>query len=338
MKESVLITGGLGYIGSHIVDSLLKYTDYNVVIIDVKEYVNDTFKWKDYLNIRLSIHQHDLLTLPFPVLCNQITTVIHCASLKSVPESVMNPLLYYECNIMMTINVLKWMQTNKVYHIIYSSSATMYGNKCETRFKEIDITFPSNPYGNTKMVCEKLLQDISHTNEQWRVLCLRYFNPAASHFDVDQGNTNLFTAIEKIIIQNMRGDKSYLTVYKVNQNEDEYLRDLTDGTCVRDYIHIDDLTDGHIKAIEYLKTSNTHFDIINLGTSSGFSTLSVAKAIYNECSKYNINFLYKIDDSRPGDAAILIADCDKAKKLLNWTPKKTLDDICSDVVKKCVQH
>lgn len=329
---NVLVTGGLGYIGSHIVDYLLKQTNYNIIIIDVKHYDNNIFHWDNFINQRLKIFQHDLLySLD---LDSSVDAVIHCASLKSVPESVVNPLLYYESNIMMTINLLKWMQNNRVYHLIYSSSATLYGNKCETKFKESDITIPSNPYGNTKMFCEKLLHDISQTNDKWRVLCLRYFNPAASHFDVDQGNTNLFTSIQKNIKQIAAGGDSCLIINTVDQNEDEYLRDLTDGTCVRDYIHIDDLTDGHIKSLDYLNNTSTQFDIINLGTSLGYSTLTVAKTIMKECENVGLRFSYKIGDHRPGDAAVLVSDCEKANTLLGWTPKRSLDDICQNVVSK----
>lgn len=334
---SVLITGGLGYIGSHIVESLLKNTTCIVVVLDIKNYDERLFNWEQYIDTRLFVYQHNLLSqIPPELNRHNIKTVIHCASLKSVPESVVNPLLYYESNIMMTLNLLKWMEKNKVYHLIYSSSATLYGDKYEKKFEENDITFPSNPYGNTKMVCEKILKDVAQTNEMWRVLCLRYFNPAVSYFHVDQGNTGLFTAIEKIIKHNKnnRDTLLHLTVNTVDSNI--YSPLLDDGTCVRDYIHIDDLTDGHIKALSYLQNSNTRFDIINLGSETGFSTLSVAKNIEAECSKVGISFPYKIGENRPGDPAVLVSNCQKAKTVLDWTPKRSLYDICRDVVKNSI--
>jgi UDP-glucose 4-epimerase len=326
MKKYILITGGLGYIGSHIADKLLK-DGQNVIITDNSEKSLEKLKihWTTYLENRsLIIYQIDLTSDTQQIKQQfveqkEIIGVIHCAALKSVPESIKEPIKYYRNNTNSMLNLLEFMDLNNVKVLIFSSSATIYsGNTKKSVFNEEDLSFPTTPYGNTKLIGELILEDLYKSDDTWKIISLRYFNPAVCHLNVDQGDTGLFTAVEKVLTHKLQ----FLSIFG-----DDY--DTPDGSCVRDYIHINDLVDAHISALQYLlnsKDGGLH-EVINIGTGEGCSTLEVAK----EFQKNVDTFDYKIVERRSGDAAISIADCEKAKKIIQWSSKYTLTDICRDI-------
>jgi len=327
--EYVLITGGMGYIGSHIANKLLE-DGKNIIIVDTKTNPSLFELWRKYIkNERIVITRYDLsFHSDISIMVGRfswykIIGVIHCAAMKSVPESIQDPLLYYENNINSIINLLKVMSKLNIKNLIFSSSATVYsGNSSKNIFDENDISFPTTPYGNTKLIGEKILEDIFKSDNNWRIISLRYFNPAVCHLDVTQGDTGLFTSVEKVL----KHESPFLSIYG-----NDY--DTPDGSCIRDYIHIDDLVNAHIFALDFIKGQEHGMcEAINVGTGAGFSTLEVAK----EFKKLNENFEYKIMPRRDGDAAVSVANCSKAKRLLGWTAKFSLHDICKDILRRIV--
>ena len=329
-NDYILITGGMGYIGSHIANKLLE-SNHNVIVVDNK--YNEILEkhWETYIEKQALIIKcfdmsqfSDFISQLGDLKVKRITGVIHCAALKSVPGSIKDPLLYYKNNINSLINLLEFMNKISLKTIIFSSSATVYsGNNQKEIFHEADISFPTTPYGNTKIVCEKILEDVYNSDQRWKIISLRYFNPAVCYLNVDQGDTGLFTAVEKVIDKKL----PYLSIFGDKYNT-------YDGSCVRDYIHINDLVDSHICALNYLiEKNNGLHEAINIGTGVGSSTLDVAKKF----NKIDPLFNYRIVNKRDGDAPASVANCDKAKNVLNWSSKYSLNDICNDIYlsKKC---
>lgn len=328
-QKYILVTGGIGYIGSHIVKKLLE-ENYKVIVIDLKkdEYFHSIFS--EYIEKKnlfiytfdLRNHVSELCVLLKP---HSIWGVVHCAAFKSVPQSMNEPLLYYQNNLTGMMNVLEWMKYNNIYNFVYSSSACVYGGS--NTFKENEYWNggpPNNPYGITKLMGELILKDLSKSDKQWKIISLRYFNPGVSHLNVEQGDSGLFTAIDRVL----KGKTDYLNVFGDDYNT-------PDGSCIRDYIHIDDLVDGHIVALEKLNSSNKlQYEDINLGQGKGHSTIEVAKTLKDIVDKSgkDIKFDYKIVGRREGDDVISVANCDKAQRVLNWKAKKTLYDICFEIV------
>jgi UDP-glucose 4-epimerase len=329
MENFILITGGLGYIGSHIADKLLE--DYkHVIIIDNKENSSLSDRWSNHIKQgRLKLLILDIsspLDAPLDVLDQyNIIGVIHCAALKSVPESMKEPLKYYKNNINTMIRLLEYMNKRNIKTFIFSSSATVYsGNNTKSVFCENDVSFPTTPYGNTKIVGEKMLEDLYQSDNSWKIISLRYFNPAVCYLNVNQGDTGLFTAIEKVIKKTL----PYLAIFG-----DDY--ETPDGSCIRDYIHIKDLVDAHVSALDLLlKKESGSYDAINIGTGVGCSTLQIAKEFQN----LDDQFQYQILPRRLGDAPVSIANCDKAKHIVQWSSKYSLHDICKDIYYNISAH
>lgn len=330
MNKYVLITGGMGYIGSHIANKLLE-NGKSVIIIDVKSKKPLLNHWKNYIDDKKLISIiYDLSSLyNFDNMRDYLKSyniigVIHCAAFKSVPESIQKPLTYYQNNLNSTINLLELMSQLNIKTLIFSSSATVYSGNIISQdtdgvFSENDLSFPTTPYGNTKLFGEKILEDVFISDKSRKIISLRYFNPAVCYLKVKQGDTGLFTSIEKVL----KGQLEYLSIFG-----DDYKT--PDGSCIRDYIHIDDLIDAHICSLNFLISQEEGiYEAINVGTGTGFSTLEVA----TEFKKLNENFDYRIMPRRDGDAAISIANCDKAKSVLGWSSKRSLSDICTDIVK-----
>jgi UDP-glucose 4-epimerase len=322
---NVLVTGGAGYIGSHTCVELLN-NGYNIVVMDnysnsspevlelVEKLTNKTFPVYD-----CDMLDYDGFEKIFEE--NKIDAVIHFAGLKAVGESVSKPLEYYHNNLNGTINLLRLMKKHNVRKLVFSSSATVYGMNNKAPFNEDMPLSTTNPYGTTKLMIENILRDICFADKSWKVALLRYFNPIGAHKSGLIGENpngipnNLMPYIMKVAV----GKLECLSVYG-----NDY--PTPDGTGVRDYIHVCDLANGHIKALEKLE-SIEGAQAYNLGTGRGSSVLDVVHA-FEKASGKKVN--YKIAPRRPGDIAECYADVTKAKKELGWEAKYNLDDMCRD--------
>lgn len=323
---SFLVTGGLGFIGSHVCVELIK-TGYRVIIIDNLENskisVLDSIKYFDHKDNVIFYQKNILDNIDYLFENHDIYGVIHLAGLKAVNESVQNPLLYYDKNLNMLINLLKTMNKYNCKKLIFSSSCTVYGS-LKAPFTEdmqnIGCNISSS-YGKTKYFQEQILQDLYNSDKLWSIIILRYFNPVAAHEsgligeDPNGVPNNLMPIIYKVI----NGEYKELTIY--GKDYDTY-----DGTCVRDFIHVVDLAKGHIKSI--IKLLENNIFIYNLGTGNGISVLTLV----NNFIKINkiTDFNYKFVDRRRGDVDILYALTTKAENELGWKAEKTLDDMCID--------
>jgi len=325
--EYILVTGGLGYIGSHCVVELLNIKE-NVIVIDNLSNSNITTynKIKEISNDDFILHTfniQDKTKLDKIFIQYKISLVIHFAGYKSVNESLTNPLLYYDNNIISAINLLQIMEKHNCKNIIFSSSCTVYG-KVKSPVHENMIINSENiitPYGKTKYMIEKILQDIYISNPNWNIVILRYFNPTGCHSSGKLGEectgipNNLYPYILKVMV------KQYdeLKIFGNNYNT-------RDGTCIRDFIHVTDLALGHIKSMDKIK-ENCGLKLYNLGTGNGTSVLELV----NTFEKVNnIKIKHRFCERRDGDIDIIYANIDKAINELDWKPLKTLEDICRD--------
>lgn len=323
----ILLTGGAGFIGSHTTVELLM-KDYRVIIVDnlsnSKSSVIDNIKKITNQPDKIKFHQGDITDDEFldtVFKTYSIDTVIHFAAFKAVNESIHNPLKYYDNNINGLITLLKVMKRYKVNKIVFSSSATVYGNPETLPLTENSKVSPINPYGMTKLMGEQILQDISNnkSNDPFKVIILRYFNPVGSHpsgligEDPNGIPNNLFPYILSVIT----GKKEYLSIYGDDYNT-------PDGTGVRDYIHVCDLARGHISAIEYLDRLTNGYKVFNLGTGKGYSVMEIV----NTFNKHTNNKVkYKIQPKREGDSASVYADPKLANLEMNWKVEYGLEDM-----------
>ena len=337
--DTVLVTGGCGYIGSHTCISLLN-NNYNVLILDsLVNSFNNVNKIKKIAaingvdeNERIQFIKGDLRdNLLLDDIFNNyikakkpIKSVIHFAGLKSIFCSIKSPLKYWDSNVISTLSLLESMQKYGCNTMIFSSSATVYKPNGTNFLKETDLLQPSTPYGKTKLCIEEILRDLSFSDEKWKIANLRYFNPVGSHSSAILGEvskvntTNLFPAI----IQAIRGDKEKLLVFGKDWPT-------PDGTCIRDFIHVMDLADAHIATLKHLKNNKPQNIAINIGTGKG---TSVIEAIETFQKIKKIYFSYEIVGRRLGDQSIVVADNKLALNLLNWKPKRDLNDMCKDSV------
>jgi len=322
---NILVTGGAGYIGSHTVVELLNQ-DENVIVVDnlsnSKREALD--RVEEITGKPLTFYQTDLLDkegINKIFERHDIDSVIHFAGFKAVGESVSKPLAYYHNNITGTLYLCEVMQDHDVYDLVFSSSATVYGDPETVPIKEDFPLSATNPYGRTKLFIEKILRDLHVSDEQWNIALLRYFNPVGAHpsgrigEDPNDIPNNLMPYITQVAV----GKLEQLSVFG-----DDY--PTHDGTGVRDYIHVVDLAKGHLKALEKLNT-DPGVVTYNLGTGKGYSVLDVVKA-FEKASGQEIP--YKITGRRPGDIASCYADPGKAEKELNWKAENDLLDMCKD--------
>ena len=321
----ILVTGGCGYIGSHTVVELLD-DNRDVIIVDnfsnSSPNVLDSIKEitdKDFKFYKIDITNENDLEVVFKE--NKIDSVIHFAALKAVGESVEKPLEYYYNNLNSTLVLLKLMKKYNVKNFVFSSSATVYGSPKTLPINEDFPLSTTNPYGASKLIIENILKDICKADSSFNVAILRYFNPVGAHKSGLIGENpngipnNLMPYITKVSI----GELPFLNVYG-----NDY--DTNDGTGVRDYIHVLDLANGHLKALDKIHTS-PGLVIYNLGTGNGYSVLDLV----NTYSKVNnVDIPYKIVERRAGDIAKCFADPTKANKELNWSCKYNLEDMCKD--------
>ncbi len=321
----VLLTGGAGYIGSHTAVELLE-RNYEVIIIDnfsnSKKDVIDKIKQITKKDVKLyegDVRNKDLLHKIFKE--NKIDAVIHFAGLKAVGESCQKPLMYYDNNLISSINLLEVMKEENCKTLVFSSSATVYGKPEKLPIKEDAKLSTSNPYGSTKLMIEMILQDLYKADETWNIAILRYFNPIGAH---ESG----------LIGENPKDIPNNLMPYIVRVATKEYDKlkvfgndyDTKDGTGVRDYIHVVDLAIGHVKAIEYLQKEG-NLNIFNLGTGEGYSVLELVKT-FEEVN--NVEVPYEITERRPGDIDACYADPKKANEKLNWKAEKNIKNMCED--------
>ena len=325
MKETILVTGGAGFIGSHTVALLLE-NDYNVVIVDnfcnSKPEVLDKIKkitGKDF-----KFYEEDLLNLDGILKIfeeNKIDAVIHFAGLKAVGESVEKPVEYYHNNITGSLMLIEAMKKYGCKKIVFSSSATVYGLNNPVPFVEDMPTSATNPYGYTKVMIEQILRDVYVSDNDWSVSLLRYFNPIGAHKsgligeDPNGIPNNLLPYIGKVAV----GQLPQLNVFG-----DDY--DTPDGTGVRDYIHVCDLASGHLCAVKYV-LENKGVEAVNLGTGKGSSVLDVLHSFEKACGK---KLPYEIKPRRAGDIAKCYANTDKANELFGWKAKFSLDEMTAD--------
>lgn len=320
----ILVTGGAGYIGSHTSVELLE-AGYDIAIIDnfcnskpeslkrIKKITGKDFKF----------YEADLLDRAAVEKIfeeNNIEAVIHFAGLKAVGESVAMPIEYYHNNIGSTLVLCDVMRKYGCKKIVFSSSATVYGNPASVPISEDFPLSTTNPYGSTKLMIEQILRDIYTSDNEWSIALLRYFNPIGAHASglIGEDPNGIPNNLVPYIAQVAVGRLDHLNVFGDDYNT-------KDGTGVRDYIHVVDLSLGHIKAVEKVM-STTGVDAYNLGTGNGYSVLEVVKAYEKACGR---EIKYEIAPRRPGDIAECYANPDKSKALLGWEAKYGIDEMCA---------
>ena len=324
---AILVTGGAGFIGSHTCVSLTQ-AGYEVIIVD--NYYNSSPKSLARINElcgkALKFYECDIrdkagMDKIFKE--NKIEAVIHFAGLKAVGESCRKPIEYYDNNIGGTLVLCDVMRENGCKNIVFSSSATVYGMHNVSPLKETMKTGgTTNPYGTTKYMIEIILEDIYKSDNEWNVTLLRYFNPIGAHKSGRIGENpngipnNLMPYITQVAI----GKLPALSVFG-----DDY--DTPDGTGVRDYIHVVDLAEGHVKALDNILEGGKGVQVFNLGTGHGYSVLDIVKAFEKASGK---QIPYKIVERRPGDIATCYSDPSKAKEVLGWEAKRGLAEMCED--------
>ena len=333
MKNKILVTGGAGYIGSHTCIALHQ-AGYDVVVYDNLsnssiEAINRASKLagQPIEFIEGDIRDAKLLKQVFAE--NDFFGVIHFAGLKAVGESVAKPLLYYNNNVSGTIILLEVMAEANVKNLVFSSSATVYGDPEVLPIDETSLRSCTNPYGQSKLTVEHILQDLAATNDSWNLIPLRYFNPVGAHPSGQIGEdpndipNNLMPYISQVAVGKLEKLSIFGTDYPT-----------VDGTGVRDFIHVTDLAQGHVAALNYLQqqvslsqTSSVGFLPINLGTGKGTSVLELVTA-FSEVSGQNIP--YQFVARRAGDIANCYASADKAKDLLGWEAKLSITEMCQD--------
>ena len=324
-EMKILVTGGAGFIGSHTAVELLN-DGYEIAVLDnlcnsnikalerVKEITGKTFNFYE-----VDLLDYDATDKVFKN--EKFDAVIHFAGLKAVGESVEKPLLYYHNNITGTLNLLDIMRKNGVFNIVFSSSATVYGSPKSLPIKEDFPLSTTNPYGSTKLMIEGILEDLYKADNRFSVTILRYFNPIGAHESGKIGEdpqgipNNLMPYIQQVAI----GKLPILSVFG-----NKY--PTRDGTGVRDYIHVVDLSIAHVKAVEK-KSGHTGVYIYNVGTGNGYSVFEMIKA-FEKASGREVK--YQICPNRPGDIAACYADASKAEKELGWTAKRGLEEMCRD--------
>jgi UDP-glucose 4-epimerase len=321
----ILLTGGTGYIGSHTAVKLIE-EGYTVTIFDnlsnsKKEVLS---RIEQITGIRPGFEQIDLrdeCSLDSGFKQKHFDAVIHFAGLKSVSESVKKPLETYENNLFSTLNLLKVMAQHKVYNLIFSGSATVYANPETLPIEETNILGSNCPYGRTKLMIEEILQDLSVSNPDWKIQILRYFNPVGAHpsgligEDPNGIPNNLFPYISRVAL-------GLYTVLEIFGSD----YDTPDGTCIRDYIHVEDLAGGHLSSLARIFDSQG-VEVYNLGTGTGYSVMEVVKTFSKAIDK---EIPYVLSGRRQGDLPVSYANPAKAEQVLGWKSAKTLFEMCRD--------
>lgn len=322
---SILVTGGAGYIGSHTLLEL-QQAGYDVVVMDnlSNSKLESVRRVRQLTGKPCPFEQVDLLDskgLDAIFSTYEIEGVIHFAGLKAVGESVEKPMLYYRNNVEGTLRLLEVMEKHEVRNMVFSSSATVYGDPHQVPVLESFPLSATNPYGRTKLMIEKILEDLYRSDDRWSVTLLRYFNPVGAHQSGEIGEdprgipNNLMPYVSQVAVGKLEELQVFGNGYPTR-----------DGTGVRDYIHVVDLALGHVKAWEH-QPSGGGLKVYNLGTGTGYSVLEIIEA-FEKASGRNIP--YRITDPRPGDVAEIFADPERAERELGWRAERDLETMCKD--------
>lgn len=323
--KNILVTGGAGYIGSHTVVQLLENGD-KVIVVDNLSNSNEkvferifqiTGEKVEFYNIDCC----DYSTFEVVFKKHKIDAVIHFAGLKAVGESVAKPMMYYRNNLVSTMNLIDLMEKYNVNNLVFSSSATVYGDPKSVPINEDFELHVTNPYGRTKLMIEDMLRDYCKVNEKFNVALLRYFNPIGAHQSglIGEDPNGIPNNLVPYITQVAIGKRDHLNVFGDDYNTE-------DGTGVRDYIHVCDLARGHLLALEKLY-KDCGLYVYNLGTGNGYSVLQVHHAMEKACG---FKIPYQIQARRAGDIAKCFASCDKAEKDLGFKAKYGIEEMCKD--------
>jgi UDP-glucose 4-epimerase len=323
----VLVSGGAGYIGSHTVLALVA-AGHDVVVVDDFSNSKPTVigRLEALSGTHIPVHAFDLTDSDKTERLfahEQIDAVVHFAGFKAVGESVVKPLQYYRNNLDSTFALVDAMNRHGVTRFVFSSSATVYGEKAPVPYREdYEFLSSSSPYGQTKVMVERVLSDVARISEGWKVALLRYFNPVGAHPSGQIGEdpqgipNNLMPFIAQVAV----GRRERLTVFG-----DDY--PTADGTCERDYLHVEDLAAGHVAALEHLDSMAEPVRAFNLGTGTGTSVLQMVHAFERAVGR---ELPYEIGPRRPGDLPAFWADPTRAQTELGWHATRSLDDMCAD--------
>lgn len=321
---TILVTGGAGYIGTHTVVELLKAGSEVIVLDNLSNSSIEALNRVERITGKsVTFYQGDILNkalLQKVFSDHAIDSVIHFAGLKAVGESVAKPLKYYENNVTGTLVLCQVMAEFKVKNLVFSSSATVYGDPASLPITEDFPTGATNPYGQSKLMVEHILADLHHSDPSWNIARLRYFNPVGAHSSglIGEDPNDIPNNLMPFIAQVAVGKRAVLSVFGHDYPTH-------DGTGVRDYIHVVDLAKGHLKALEKLAT-RPGLVTYNLGTGQGYSVLDMVKAFEKACGK---TIAYQIAPRRPGDIAACYADPTHAKQSLGWHTTHTLEDMAN---------
>ncbi|WP_374963854.1 UDP-glucose 4-epimerase GalE [Lysinibacillus sp. RS5] len=322
---TVLITGGLGFIGSHTVVELIEQGEDCLIIDNLSKSSIDVLdKIESIVQKKIPFIKLDLLemlSIRDVFIKNNISSVIHFAGYKSVGESVKDPLSYYQNNLISTLNLLEVMNEFDVKKLIFSSSATVYGDLHTPPLNEDLALNAPNPYGRTKLMLEQMLKDLSETDSGWKIALMRYFNPIGAHNSGKLGEMpyGIPNNLMPHILKAANGETTKLQVYGGDY-------DTADGSCIRDFIHVMDLAKGHVQALKFVEAHNG-CEAFNLGTGIGYSVLDLIHT-FEEVN--NVIIPYEIVERREGDIVTSVADVTKANTLLNWSTQFGLKDMCYD--------
>ena len=322
----VLVTGGAGYIGSHTVVQLVA-AGHDVVVVDNFSNAKPTVvpRLEALTGGPLEVHAFDLTDRDKTESLfseRQFDAVVHFAGLKAVGESVEIPLEYYQTNLDSTFALVRAMQRHGCFRLVFSSSATVYGEHAPVPMREDFPTSATSPYGWTKVMIEQVLRDVAKTDERWRIALLRYFNPVGAHASgtIGEDPSGIPNNLMPFIAQVAVGKLEKLRVFG-----DDY--DTPDGTAMRDYIHVEDLAAGHLAALTRLGSTDERVSTWNLGTGQGTSVLQVLHAFEAACGR---ELPYEIVGRRAGDIAASFADPSRAQSELGWKATRTIEDMCAD--------